>query len=42
MGMEMGMGWMMGGMGFVWLLVVVVLVLAIAALVKYLRGGGRR
>ena len=29
---------MMLGMGLVWLLVVVVLVLAIAALVKYLRG----
>lgn len=41
MGMEMGWS-MMGGMGLVWLLVVVVLVLAIAALVKYLRGGGGR
>ena len=41
MGMEMSWS-MMGGMGLVWLLVVVVLVLAIAALVKYLRGGGRR
>lgn len=40
MGMEMG--WMMGGMGLVWLLVVVVLVLAIAALVKFLGGGSRR
>lgn len=34
-----GMGWMMGGMGLVWLLVVVVLVLLIPALVKYLRSG---
>lgn len=31
-----GMGGMMQGMGLVWLLVVVVLVLAIAALAKYL------
>ena len=38
----MEMGWMMGGMGLIWLLVVAVLVLAIAALVKYLRGGGRQ
>lgn len=39
----MEMGWsMMGGMGLIWLLVVLVLVLAIAALVKYLRGGGCR
>lgn len=35
-GME-GMGWMMGVMALFWLLVVVVLVLGIAALVKYLR-----
>ncbi len=37
--MEMmdGMGWMMGGMALVWLLVVLVLILAIAALVKHLR-----
>ena len=28
---------MMGGMGLVWLLVVVVLVLGVAALVKYLK-----
>ena len=34
-----GMGWMMAGMGLVWILVVVVLVLLIAALVKYLRSG---
>ena len=32
-----GMGWMMGGMALVWILVLVVLVLAIVALVKYLR-----
>jgi hypothetical protein len=30
------MGWMMTGMGLVWLLVVVLLVVGIAALVKYL------
>ena len=32
-----GMGWMMGGMALVWILVLVVLVLVIAALIKYLR-----
>ena len=32
-----GMGGMMWGVGLVWLLVVIVLVLAAAALVKYLR-----
>jgi hypothetical protein len=36
-GMMDGMGSMMGGMGVVWLLVVIVLVLGIAALVKFLR-----
>lgn len=30
------MGWMMGGMGLFWLLILVVLVLGAAALVKYL------
>lgn len=35
-----GMGWMMGGMGLVWLLLLVLLVLGIAALIKYLRSGG--
>lgn len=35
-----GMGWMMGGMGLVCLLAIVFLVLAIAALIKYLRGRG--
>jgi cytochrome c-type biogenesis protein CcmH/NrfF len=30
-------GWWMGGMGIVWLLAVVLLVLGIVALVKYLR-----
>ena len=35
-----GMGWMMGGMGLVSLLAIVFLVLAIAALLKYLRGRG--
>jgi hypothetical protein len=35
-----GMGWMMtGGMWLIWLLVVIVLVLGIAALVKFLRSG---
>ena len=38
--MMYGMGWMMtGGMWLVWLLVLIVLVLGIAALVKYLRSG---
>lgn len=37
MGMMDGMGWMMVGMGLVWLLVVILLVLGVAALVKYLR-----
>ena len=32
-----GMGWMMGGMAIGWLLVAAVLVLAVFALVKYLR-----
>ena len=31
------MGWMMGGMAVIWLLVVAVLVLGVIALVKYLR-----
>jgi hypothetical protein len=35
----MGMGGMMWGMGLVWLLVVILLVLGIAALVKYLFSG---
>ena len=30
------MGWMMGGMGLTWLLVIVAVVLAIVALIKYL------
>ncbi len=34
---SMGMGWMMGGMALVWILVLVVLGLTIAALVKFLR-----
>ena len=34
-----GMGWMMGGMGLLWLLLLIVLALGIAALVKYLRSG---
>jgi len=41
-GMMDGMGWgMMWGMGLIWLLVVVLLVLGIAALIKYLFGGRR-
>jgi tellurite resistance protein TehA-like permease len=32
-----GMGGMMWGMGLLWLLLVIVLILAAAALVKYLR-----
>jgi len=32
-----GMGWMMGGMGLSWILGLIVLVLVIAALVKYLK-----
>ena len=35
------MGWMMTGMGLVYLLVLVLLVLGIAALVKHLFFGGR-
>lgn len=31
-----GGSWAMGGMGIIWLLVVIVLLLSIAALVKYL------
>jgi hypothetical protein len=30
-------GWMTGGMGLVWILVIIALVLGIAALIKYLR-----
>lgn len=38
--MMSGMGWMVtGGMWLIWLLIVIVLVLGIAALVKYLRSG---
>ncbi len=32
---------MMWGMGLLWLLVVIVLILAAAALIKYLRTGGK-
>jgi hypothetical protein len=39
--MMQGMGSMMAGMGLVWLLVIVVLVLAAAALIKYLRSNRR-
>ena len=34
--MHDGMSWMMGGMGLVWLLAIIVLILAAAAAVKYL------
>ena len=37
-GMTSGMMW---GMGLVWLLVIIVLILAAAALVKYLRSGSK-
>jgi hypothetical protein len=37
MGMMDGMGWMMAGVGVIWVLVVILLVLGIAALVKFLR-----
>jgi hypothetical protein len=33
------MGWMMGGMGLLWLLVLIVVGLGITALIKYLRSG---
>ncbi|HWK33264.1 MAG: hypothetical protein WBG82_06465 [Parvibaculum sp.] len=41
-GMMDGMGGMMLGMGLGWLLLVIVLVLAAAALVKYLFFSGRK
>lgn len=38
MGMMDGcMGWMMAGMAIAWLLIALVLILGIAALIKYLR-----
>ena len=42
MNMMDGMGWMMGGMVLLWLLLVVLLVLGIAALAKYVFGGRGR
>lgn len=39
---KMDCGWMMWGMGLVSLLVIVVLILAAAALVKYLFFSGRK
>jgi type IV secretory pathway VirB2 component (pilin) len=36
------MGGMMWGVGLVWLLLVIVLVLAAAALIKYVRSDGKR
>ena len=41
-GMMDGMGDMMWGMGLIWLLVIVLLVLGISALVKYLFAGRGR
>lgn len=35
--MMQDMGWMMGGMGFMWILIVLLLVLGAAVLIKYLR-----
>ncbi|WP_264185774.1 hypothetical protein [Roseicella aerolata] len=40
-GMMDGMAGMVWGMGLVWLLVVVLLVLGVVALLKYLLGGKR-
>lgn len=40
-GMMDGMAGMMWGMGLVWLLILILLALGIAALVKYLLGGKR-
>jgi len=34
--MDGAMGWMMAGMGLVWILVILVLILGAAALAKYL------
>ena len=34
--MDGAMGWMMGGMGLVWLLIILVLILGAAAFLKYL------
>ncbi len=42
MNMMDGMGWMMGGMALLWLLLAVLLVLGIAALAKYVFGGRGR
>jgi hypothetical protein len=39
--MENMMPGMMWGMGFLWLLVVIVLILAAAALIKYLRAASK-
>jgi len=39
MDMMDGMGWMMGGMGLLWILVLLLVGLGIAALIKYLRSG---
>jgi len=41
MDMMDGMGWMVGGMGLLWFLVIILLVLGIAALAKYVFGRNR-
>lgn len=40
--MMSSMGGMMAGMGFVWLLIVIVLVLVAAAVIRYLMSSGRK
>jgi flagellar basal body-associated protein FliL len=42
MGMMDNVGTIMGGMGLLWLLLVILLVLGIVALAKYVFGGPRR
>ena len=42
MDMMNGMGWMMSGMAMLWVLVVILIVLGIAALAKYLFEPTRR
>ena len=42
MDMMDGMGWMVGGMGLLWFLVIILLVLGIAALAKYVFGRNRQ
>ena len=42
MDMMDGMGWMMGGMGLLWPLFVILLILGIAALAKFVFGRPKR